>query len=98
MLLAAGAAAVNENDQSNQNESGVWGCKSSTGFMLTSERCAKMDHKNGKPWEVEVWNMLEDPGGGNDVVTFQSVARLYEHKSRALLTVPFLGKLKDDDV
>ena len=43
-------------------------------------------------------DVAEDPGGGNDVVNAQSVPRVYEQKSRALLTAPFLGKLKDDDL
>ena len=57
-----------------------------------------MDHTDGKEWEVEVWNTLEDPGGGNDVVTCQSFARYYEQKSRAMLTVPYMGKMKDDEL
>ena len=91
VLLAAGAAAVDEKDKINQHKSGVWGTKSPTGYVLTSERVAKMGHKDGKPWEVEVWNMIENPGGGNDVANALSFPRLYEHKSRAILTVPFLG-------
>ena len=98
-LLAAGAAAMNKNDQSNQHESGVWGRKLPTGFVLTSERCAKMDHKNGKPWEVEVWNMIGNPKGGNDVVNALPFPRFYEHKPRSLLMVLlFLGKLKEGDL
>ena len=64
VLLAAGAAAVDEKDKSNQHKSGVWGTKSPTGYVLTKERVAKMDHKDGKAWEVEVWNVVEDPAGG----------------------------------
>ena len=52
-----------------------------------------MDHKDGEKWEVGVWNMIEDPGGGNDVATFQSAARFYEQKPRAMLTVPHMGKM-----
>ena len=54
VLLARGAAAVDEKDQSNQHASGVWVDKSPTSFQLTSERCAKMGHSNGKPWEIVV--------------------------------------------
>ena len=57
-----------------------------------------MDHTNGKPWEVEVWNMLEDPGGGNEEVNFQSVPRYYEQKNRAIMTVPHMGMFKDDEL
>ena len=53
-LLARGAAAVDEKDQSNQHASRVWVDKSPTGFQLTSERFAKMDHKDGKPWGIVV--------------------------------------------
>ena len=66
--------------------------------MLTKERVVKMDRKDGKAWEVEVWNAAEDPGGDNDVANAKPFPRLYEHKSRALLRVPFLGKLKDGDL
>ena len=77
MLLAAGAAAVDEKDKRNQHKSGVWDTKSPTGYVLTKEHVAKMDHKDGNAWEVEVWNVVEDPGGGNDVVNAQSFPRLY---------------------
>ena len=60
------------------------------------QRCKKMDHNDGREWEVEVWNPIEHPAGGNAVVNAQSVSRFYEHKSRSLITVPFLGKLKGD--
>ena len=86
------------NDQSNQHASGVWVDKSPTGFELTSERCAKLDHSNGKPWEIVVWNFIENPGGGNAVVNSLSFPRFYEHRPRSILTLPFLGKLKDGDL
>ena len=95
-VLADGAAAVREKKQ--EHKSGVWDVFSPTGFPLTKERTAKMDHKDGKPWEVEVWNMLEDPGGGNDEVNFQSVPRFYEQKNRALMTVAHMGMFKDDEL
>ena len=97
-LLASGAAAIDENDKKNQHPPGVWGIRSPTGYLLAKERVAEMDHKNEEPWEAEVWNVVEDPGGGIDVVNAQPVPRLYEQKSRALLTVPFMGKLTDDDM
>ena len=53
---------------------------------------------DGKRWEVEVWNMLEDPAGGNEEVNFQSVPRYYEQKNRALMTVPHVSMFKDDDL
>ena len=79
-------------------KSGVWGVFSPTGYPVAKERVAAMDHTDGKPWEVEVWNMLEDPGGGNEEVNFQSVARYYEQKTRAIMTVPHMGKMKDDEL
>ena len=87
---------MDEKNQSNQHASGVWVDKSPTGFQLTSERCAKMDHSNGK--EIVVRNFIENPGGGNAVVNSLSFPRFYEHCPRSLLTLPFLGKLKVDDL
>ena len=81
-----------------QHPSGVWGVYSPTGYPVAKERVAAMDHTDGKPWEVEVWSMLEDPEGGNEEVNFQSVARFYEQKTRAIMTVPHMGKMKDDDL
>ena len=69
-----------------------------TGYPAARERTAAMDHTDRKPWKVEVWNMLEDPGGGNDIVNFQSVARYYEQKNRAVMTVPHMGMMKDDEL
>ena len=89
---------MDEKDQSNQHASGVWVGKSPTGFQLTSKRCAKMNHSNGKPWEVFVWNFIEHPQQPDDVVNSLSVPRFYEHRPRSVLTLPFLGKLKDGDL
>ena len=94
-VLADGAAAV---EKKQEHKSGVWDVFSPTGFPLPKERTAKMDHKDGKPWEVEVWNMLEDPQPPNDEVNFQSVARFYEQKNRALMTVVHMGMFKDDEL
>ena len=91
-LLASGAAAIDENYKKNQHPPGVWGTRSSTGLLLAKERVAKIDHEDGKPWEVEVMSFVEDPGGGNDVVNAQSVPRLDEQKSRALITVSFQAR------
>ena len=87
-VLADGAAAVPPAagvDKKQEHKSGVWGRFSPTGFPVARERTAKMDHTNGKPWELEVWNMLEDPLGGNEEVNFQSVPRYYELKNRAMM-------------
>ena len=92
-MLAAGAAAV---EKKLEHKSRVWDVFSPTGFPLPKERVAKMDHKDGKPWEVEVWNMLVDPKPPNDEVNFQSVGRFYEHHNRALMTVVHMGTYKDD--
>jgi len=92
-MLAAGAAAV---EKKLEHKSRVWDVFSPTGFPLGKERVAKMDHKDGKPWEVEVWNMLVDPQPPNDEVNFQSVGRFYEHHNRALMTVVHMGTYKDD--
>ena len=73
--------------------SGVWIAKSPTGLKLTKKRCKSMDYNDGRDWEVEVWNPIEDPGGGNGVVNAKSVPRFYEANSRAVITVLFLGKL-----
>ena len=91
-VLAEGAAAaavppVARVQKKDQHKSGVWGVYSPTGYPVAKERVAAMDHTDGKPWEVEGWNMLEDPGGGNEEVNFQSVARFYEQKTRAIMTV-----------
>ena len=89
-VLAEGAAAVPPAagvDKKQEHRSGVWGRFSPTGFPVARERTAEMDHTNGKPWEVEVWNPLEDPLGGNEEVNFQSVPRYYEQKNRAMMTV-----------
>ena len=102
-VLAEGAAVaavppVARVQKKEQHKSGVWGVLSPTGYPVAKERVAAMDHTDGKPWEVEVWNMLEDPGGGNEEVNFQSVARFYEQKTRAIMTVPHMGKMKDDEL
>ena len=102
-MLAEGAAvaavpAVARVHKKETHKSGVWGVLSPTGYPIEKERVAAMDHTDGKPWEVEVWNMLEDPGGGNEEVNFQSVARYYEQKNRALMTVPHMGMFKDDEL
>ena len=89
---------MDEKDKKDQHPSSVRGVRSPTGYLLAKERVAKMDHKDGNPWEVEVMNFVEDPGGGNDVANAQSSPRLYEQRSRAIITVPFLGKMKDDDL
>ena len=94
-MLAAGAAAV---EKKLEHESRVWDVFSPTGFPLPKERVAKMDHKDGKPWEVEVWNMLVDPKPPNDEVNFHSVPRFYEHHNRALMTVVHMGMFKDNEL
>ena len=81
-----------------QHKSGVWVVCSPTGYPVAKERVAAMDHTDGKLWEVEVWNMLEDPEGGNEEVNFQPIARFYEQKTRAIMTVPYMGKVKNDDL
>ena len=94
-MLADGAAAV---EKKHEHKSRVWDVFSPTGFPLPKERVAKMDHKDGKPWEVEVWNMLEDPQPPNDEVNFQSVGRFYEQQNRALMTVVHMGMFKDNEL
>ena len=94
-MLAAGAAAV---EKKLEHKSRVWDVFSPTGFPLAKERVAKMDHKDGKPWEVEVWNMLVDPQPPNDEVNFQSVPRFYEQRNRALMTVVHMGMFKDNEL
>ena len=94
-VLADGAAAV---ERQQEHESRVWDLYSPTGFPVERDRTALMDHTDGLEWEVEVWSMIEDPGGGNEEVNFQSVARFYEQKTRAIMTVPYMGKMKDDDL
>ena len=74
-VLTNAAAAVNGKDKKEQHPPGVWSDRSPTVYKLAPERVAEMDHTDGKEWEVEAWNMIEDPAGGNDVVNFQSVAR-----------------------
>ena len=69
-VLTNAAAAVKAKDAKEHHESGVWKERSPTGYKLAPERVAEMDHTNGKAWEVEVWNMIMDPGGGNGVVNF----------------------------
>ena len=99
-VLAEGAAAVPpvaRVQKKDKHKSGVWGVFLPTGYPVAKERVAAMDHTDGEPWEVEVWNMLEEPGGGNDVANCQSVARYYEQKTRAIMAVPYMGKMKDDD-
>ena len=92
-VLAEGAAAKTRVEKKDAHPPGVWGDRSCTGYKLAVERVAKMDHTDGKGWEVEVWNIIEDPGGGNDLVNFQSVPRYYEQKTRAMITVPYMGKM-----
>ena len=94
-VLADGAAAV---ERQQEHESRVWDLYSPTGFPLPKERTAKMDHKDGKQWEVEVWNPLEDPQPPNDEVNFTSVGRFYEQKNRALMTVVHMGMFKDNEL
>ena len=94
-VLVDGAAAV---ERKQEHQSGVWDVFSPTGFPLPKERTAKMDHKDGKPWQVEVWNMLEDPQPPNDEVNFQSVPRYYEQRNRALMTVVHMGMFKDNEL
>ena len=94
-VLVDGAAAV---ERKQEHQSGVWDLYSPTGFPLPKERTAKMDHKDGKPWQVEVWNMLEDPQPPNDEVNFQSVPRYYEQRNRALMTVVHMGMFKDNEL
>ena len=94
MLLSAASktkAATKKHD--NGHPSGVWVDKSPTGLKLTKVKCATTDHNDGRDWEVEVWNQLEFPGGGNAVIDEHSFPRFYENNSRAAITVPFLGKL-----
>ena len=100
-VLADGAAAVPPAarvHKKQEHKSGVWGAFSPTGFPVERERTAKMDHKDGKPWEVEVWNPLEDPQPPNDEVNFTSVGRFYEQKNRALMTVVHMGMFKDNEL
>ena len=86
-LLAGLSSAKAGKKHSKEHASGVWIDKSPTGLKLTTQRCKAMDHNNGREWEVEVWNPIEHPGGGNCVVNSQSVPRYYEAYSRALIAV-----------
>ena len=95
--MAAAAPAIWPKEKK-QHASGVWVHKPPTGIKLTVRHYAKMDHSNGKAWEIVVWNPIENPGGGNAVVNSLSFPRLYEELSRSLITIPFLGKLKDENL
>ena len=47
---------------------------------------------------MKIWGFPGDPEGGDDVANFLSTLRFYEQKTRAIMTAPCMGKMKDDDL